>query len=53
MCSTDVNELKIFQEHVKKAFSITVTDGVDEYLGIKITELPNGDVLLIQPQLLN
>ena len=52
VCATDEGELKMFQDHVRTAFGITVMDNVEEYLGIKMKQFANGDVLMTQPKLL-
>lgn len=52
VCSSDVRELSIFQAHCRKVFGITVSANTDEYLGIRLADQPNGDVLLTQPKLL-
>jgi hypothetical protein len=43
----------VLQDHIRKRFDITISTSVDEYLGIKLQNLANGDVLLTQPKLLN
>jgi hypothetical protein len=53
VCSTHKNQLKIFTDALRTQFEITVVDNVEEYLGIKITQLPSGDVQLTQPKLLS
>ena len=52
ICSTDKSELIAFQEMLRLKYDITVNDDVTEYLGIKMTNQPNGDILLTQPKLL-
>ena len=52
VCSTDSNELVLFQNALREKYEITVTENVTEYLGIKMTRLPSGDVKLTQPKLL-
>jgi hypothetical protein len=52
VCSTDPKELLVFQDALREIYSITVNDNVSEYLGIKMTNQPNGDIKLTQPKLL-
>jgi hypothetical protein len=52
VCSSDPRELIIFQNALKEKYEITINNNVDEYLGIKMTKLANGDVRLTQPKLL-
>jgi histone deacetylase 1/2 len=52
VCSTDKSELIAFQDMLRLKYEITVNDDVTEYLGIKMTNQPNGDILLTQPKLL-
>jgi hypothetical protein len=42
----------LFQNALREKYEITVTENVTEYLGIKMTRLPSGDVKLTQPKLL-
>jgi len=53
VCSTDVHELTKFQNALRERYKITVNEEVNEYLGIKMTNLSNGDVKLTQPKLLS
>jgi histone deacetylase 1/2 len=52
ICSTDKAELLLFQEMLRLKYDITVNNDVTEYLGIKMTNQSNGDILLTQPKLL-
>ena len=52
ICSTDKSELIAFQDMLRLKYEITVNNDVTEYLGIKMTNQPNGDILLTQPKLL-
>jgi hypothetical protein len=52
VCSTHKDELDIFVAALRERFNITVVNNVEEYLGISMETMPNGDVLLTQPKLL-
>jgi Reverse transcriptase (RNA-dependent DNA polymerase) len=52
VCADDPRELLVLQNHLRKKFEITVTEEVTEYLGIKMSRLADGNVLLTQPKLL-
>jgi KUP system potassium uptake protein len=53
VCSTNKAELLIFQDVLRIKYEITVNTNVSEYLGVKMTNQSNGDILLTQPKLLN
>ena len=53
ICASEKEELEKFQQHVRKMFDITVMQNVDEYLGLKLQYVNNGDVLMTQPKLLS
>ena len=51
VCATDPADLVRFQNCLKEKFEITVNTNVTEYLGISMTETPEG-IQLTQPKLL-
>ena len=51
--STHKEELKIFEEILKKKFQITANYNVSTHLGINITKNQDGSIKLTQPKLLN
>jgi Reverse transcriptase (RNA-dependent DNA polymerase) len=53
VCSTHAYLLEIFVSDMREKFDITVVKDVEEYLGIKMEYMPNGDVKLTQPKLLS
>ena len=54
ICSSSSSGIERFINVVQDKFKVTVNREVDEYLGIKMMEhLPNGDIKLTQPALLN
>jgi len=53
VCSSDPSEIVKFQTALREKYEITATDNPTEYLGIKFTQLKNGDLKLTQPKLLD
>jgi hypothetical protein len=53
VCSTRKDGLLHFCDAVRKGFTITVSENVEEYLGIKMERQENGDLILTQPKLLD
>ena len=52
VASTSASEIILIQELLRKEFEITVSDSVDQYLGVKMQRLSDGSVKLTQPKLL-
>jgi hypothetical protein len=52
VCSTHQYLLELFVRDMREKFEITVINEVEEYLGIKMDYMANGDVKLTQPKLL-
>jgi KUP system potassium uptake protein len=52
VCSTHKHLLDLFVDKMKEKFDVTVVHNVEEYLGIHMESMPNGDVKLTQPKLL-
>ena len=52
VCSSHRHLLDLFVDKMREKFEITVVNNVEEYLGIHMESLPNGDVKLTQPKLL-
>ena len=52
VCSTDLSEITLFHEILCKKFNAILNPNVKEYLGLKITRLPDGRAQLTQPKLL-
>jgi len=48
----DPAQLLVLTNHLATKFEITITSNVTEYLGVKMTRLLGGDVMLTQPKLL-
>jgi hypothetical protein len=53
VCSTDPNEITLFQNALREKYEITATMNPKEYLGIRFTQLSNSDLKLTQPKLLD
>jgi hypothetical protein len=53
VCSTHKAGLLRFCDAVRKGFTITVSENIEEYLGIRMETQANGDVILSQPKLLD
>jgi hypothetical protein len=52
VASANTTEIKVIQEVLRKKFEITVSDDVDQYLGVQMVRLSAGSVKLTQPKLL-
>jgi hypothetical protein len=52
VASTNTTEIKVIQEVLRKEFEITVSEDVDQYLGVQMVRLSDGSVKLTQPKLL-
>jgi hypothetical protein len=52
VASTDPAELKEFQRVIGLKYEYTVQENPDSYLGVHLTKLPDGSVMLTQPKLL-
>jgi hypothetical protein len=52
VASTSATEITLIQEILRKEFEITVSDNVDQYLGVQMDRLSDGSVKLTQPKLL-
>ena len=52
VASTSASEINGIQELLRKEFEITVSDNVEQYLGVQMERLCDGSVKLTQPKLL-
>jgi hypothetical protein len=52
VASTSATEITLIQQILRKEFEITVSDNVNQYLGVQMERLSDGSVKLTQPKLL-
>lgn len=50
VATTNIREKETIQTILREVFEITVSDNVDQYLGVSMTTLPDGSVKLTQPK---
>jgi hypothetical protein len=53
LCGPDQEQIEKCLYELGKRFEITDEGDIDEYLGVKVTRLPNGQITLTQPHLID